>query len=373
MRWRLVASGSVSSILLSNVCHLGVAIHHARLPSPFLREVEALLASSVLEVVIASPTLAQGLNLNAAVLLIPNLTRSQALLTGEEFANVAGRAGRAFVDLEGLVLHVMYEPVQWRFNRWTNLVNSAKARSLASGIIAVVNEVMKRLARTGVFSRADAMEYLANSQEAWFPQDQPQDEESIASLIERLDATVLGLIEALDADSADLPALLDAALTGSLWSRQIARLAAEAKQYQLWIMEARARLIWNKTTAVQRRSHFAMGVGLELGLALDAVAAELTVQLDVAELAALQGNAAELASAFITMAERVFRFLLSFPISNCRPTGVIFSRLDRRDRHHPDRRRQHESDRGSFHLSPCVGRRGNSDAAQSRGRRIGLH
>jgi len=286
---------------------LGVAIHHARLPNPFLREVEALLATGVLQVVIASPTLAQGLNLNAAVLLIPTIYRSGVKLTGEEFANVAGRAGRAFVDLDGLVLHVMYDPGQWRINEWTSLVRSAKARSLASGIIVVVNEVMKRLARTGVFGRGDAMEYLANSQDAWFPQDQPDDEEPIASLIERLDATILGLIEALDAASADLPALLDAALTGSLWARQIARLAAATKQHQLWIMQARSRLIWNKSTASQRRSQFAMGVGLESGLAIDAVAAELTTRLDEADLAAMQGSGAALAAALTVIAERVFQ------------------------------------------------------------------
>jgi replicative superfamily II helicase len=143
---------------------LGVAIHHARLPNPFLREVEALLASGVLEVVIAFPTLAQGLNLNAAVLFIATIYRARVRLTGEEFANVAGRAGRAFVDLDGLILHVMYKPAEWRIKEWTTLVNSTKARALASGIIAVVNEVMKRLARTGVFGRDDAMEYLANSQ-----------------------------------------------------------------------------------------------------------------------------------------------------------------------------------------------------------------
>ena len=158
----------------------------------------------------------------------------------------------------------MHDPSQWRIDGWVRLVNSAKARSLASGIIIVVNEVMKRLARTGVFSRADAMEYLANSQEAWFPQDQEQDQETVTSLIERLDATVFGLIEALDASSTELPALLDAALTGSLWSRQVSRLAAETRQHQLWIMEARARLIWNKSTAAQRRSQFAMEVGSEV-------------------------------------------------------------------------------------------------------------
>jgi hypothetical protein len=285
---------------------LGVAIHHGRLPAPFLREVEALLSASILRVTIASPTLAQGLNLNAAVLLIPNLYRAGAPLSGEEFANVAGRAGRAFVDLEGLILHVMYEPDGWRLRGWRDLVRSAKARSVFSGIITIVAEVLNRLARANVFMRADAMEYLANSQEAWFPQDQEGDAEPIQSLIEKLDATVLGLIDALDADSAELPRLLDEALVGSLWSRQIARLAPEWRNNELWILQARARLIWNKSTPVQRRSTFAMGVGLEAGLAIDEIGFELTALLDQADAAAVRGDLDELAGCLSALGQRLF-------------------------------------------------------------------
>jgi replicative superfamily II helicase len=112
---------------------IGVAIHHGRLPGSFLREVEALLAASVLHVTIASPTLAQGLNLNAAVLLIPTLYRAGVPLSGEEFANVAGRAGRAFVDLEGLVIHTMYEPENWRLRAWRELVQAARPDRFRAG------------------------------------------------------------------------------------------------------------------------------------------------------------------------------------------------------------------------------------------------
>ena len=218
---------------------------------------------------------------------------------------MAGRAGRAFVDLEGLVIHVMHKPENWGLKAWRELVQAGKARSLSSGIIAVVSEVMVRLARTEVFLRADAMEYLSNSQEAWFPQDQADDAESIASLIERLDATVLGLIEALDADSNELPRLLDEALTGSLWSRQIGRLAERHRQNQLWILQARARLIWNKSDATQRRSHFAMGVGLEAGLAIDTMAGDMTALLDQGDAAAIRGDAPALSGALIGLAERL--------------------------------------------------------------------
>lgn len=284
---------------------IGVAVHHGRLPNPFLREVEALLTTGVLRVTVASPTLAQGLNLNAAVLLIPNLYRARVPITGEEFANVAGRAGRAFVDLEGLVVHVMYEPKQWRHEKWRELVNSARSRSLSSGIIAVVDEVIRRLAATGVFGRNDAIAYLSNTQEAWFPVAENNAAETIESLVERLDATVLGLIEALDANSVDLPRLLDEALTGSLWARQIARFAPEKKQSQLWLLISRAQLIWNKTTEAQRKGQFAMGVGLESGLAINALAVELTELLDRGDAAALGGDAHALTEALVGLGERL--------------------------------------------------------------------
>jgi hypothetical protein len=100
----------------------GVAIHHGRLPSPFLRELEALLSEGVLKVIVASPTLSQGLNLNAAVLLVPALYRASEKIKGEEFANVAGRAGRAFVDVEGLIVHVMFDKIEWRKKEWRTLI-----------------------------------------------------------------------------------------------------------------------------------------------------------------------------------------------------------------------------------------------------------
>src|ERR1700757_4696301 len=72
-------------------------------------------------------------------------------------------------------------------------------------------------------------------------------------------------------------------------------------------MEARSRLIWNRSTPSQRRNQFAMGVGLESGLALEAVATELTTHLDTADSAAMRGDASELAKALIAMAERLFQ------------------------------------------------------------------
>ena len=312
----------------------GVAIHHGRLPSPFLRELETLLSEGVLKVIVASPTLSQGLNLNAAVMLVPYLVRRGEKIKGEEFANVAGRAGRAFVDVEGLIVHVMFDKIRWREREWRELVASAKARTLKSGLIQIVAEILERLAREGVLERDDAWEYLANAREAWrSPAEEAAvaerlaagaeydadggedeggddegetiDEEPLSQIVERLDATVFGLIEALDADRADLPTLLDEALKGSLWARQIAREDEDIAPLHKKVFEARAELIWKSTTTEARRGHFAMGVGLEAGLAIDAMADELADLLDQADAAALSGDVGELVDALSGLGERL--------------------------------------------------------------------
>lgn len=301
---------------------VGVAIHHGRLPSPFLRELESLLAEGTLKVIVASPTLSQGLNLNAAVLLVPYLVRAGMLVSGEEFANVAGRAGRAFVDTEGLIVHLMFDKHPQRLRNWRRLVESIKARSLKSGLIQIVDEIMQRLAREGVWARADALEYLANSRDGWKSQaeevaalaaegtdeDDEEDkieEEPLSQLVERLDATVFGLVEALDADSDDLPRLLDEALMGSLWARQIQREEEGTEVEHKAIIQARAKLIWQHTNVRARKGHFAMGVGLEAGLQIDAMAEELEELIDCADLAALAGDVAPLSEALAELAQRL--------------------------------------------------------------------
>lgn len=314
---------------------IGVAIHHGRLPSPFLRELEVLLSEGVLKVIVASPTLSQGLNLNAAVLLVPALYRAGKLITGEEFANVAGRAGRAFVDVEGLIVHVMFDRLDWRSGEWRGLVASSKARTLKSGLIQIVAEILERLTREGVLARADAWEYLANARDAWkapgeeaalaaqladasdeVADDDDEDdedgdaeesieEESLSELVERLDAIVFGLVEALDADRADLPKLLDEALKGSLWARQIIREDDGVEARHRKIFEARANLIWSVTTPQARKGHFAMGVGLEAGLTIDAMADELGTLIDRADAASLPGDVDKLAEALTGLGERL--------------------------------------------------------------------
>ena len=127
----------------------GVALHHGGLPRPFLNQVEILLRSGDCPVLIASPTLAQGLNLSASVLLVPSIWRSGQVIPPAEFANVSGRAGRAFVDVEGLVLHVVHKAETWKTRRarrnWNDLLAAARAPRVSSGILQLAALVFLRI------------------------------------------------------------------------------------------------------------------------------------------------------------------------------------------------------------------------------------
>ena len=117
----------------------------------------------------------------------------------------------------------------------------------------------------------------------------------------------MGLVENLDAEAELLSVLLDEALNGSLWSRQIARFPEGTRERQMSLFRARGTTIWNVTTPQQRRGHFAMGVGLEPGLIIDEMAETLADTADRADEAALTGEVAVLQEAVTNLGTQLLR------------------------------------------------------------------
>lgn len=268
---------------------IGVAIHHAGLPRPFLQELQKVLSKDEIKLVVTSPTLAQGLNVGVSVVIFPTLYRATQLLDSSEFINVVGRVGRALVDTEGLAVHTIYDGKLWRSQTWRRLVRSNKLRSLKSGLIQLLSVAMRRLTATGRLRGHNAFEYLANNRGAWrLSSDDGQ--ASYDDLLHRLDLAILNLLDALDADSDTLAAAIDSALLGSLWSRQIDRVEADERSVQRQLLVARARLIWSHTDSHSRKVFFVMGVGLESGLVIDSLIDQLIEALDEADQASLSGD-----------------------------------------------------------------------------------
>ena len=119
-RW-LGERASISSLLKD-----GVGVHHAGLPDPVRRAIEADFRRGLLPVIVATTTLAQGVNLPVKTAIIHSITRfigddegsgRSEDISAREFRNIVGRAGRATWETEGHVILAALDDRQARTYR----------------------------------------------------------------------------------------------------------------------------------------------------------------------------------------------------------------------------------------------------------------
>lgn len=277
---------------------LGVAIHHGALPGPFRREVENLLHDGKLKVTIASPTLAQGLNLSASTVLFHGLKRGRELLKGSDFSNVIGRAGRAFVDTEGLVLYPIFEPQPRRRERlrrdWLQLTQGRGGKALDSGLIKVGLALLRRMYMSrGAGPIESFLEYLTGGPDWTLPvlQMEPAEDRAAAATAWKSDLSLLdiGILSVIGdgADETDPDAatqVIADALVNSLWERQLRRRDGGVSAAVRELVAGRVRHIWRTSTPSQRRGWYLAGLGADAGLSLSAISGhviELIHQVEV--------------------------------------------------------------------------------------------
>jgi len=122
-------------------------------------------------VTISSPTLAQGLNLSATAVIMHSLHRAGERIDISEFKNVIGRAGRAYVDVEGVVLFPMYDDVARKRDSWEALINDLGARNMESGLIQLLIALLSRMSVRVGGDINQLTEYVVNNAAAWtFPE-----------------------------------------------------------------------------------------------------------------------------------------------------------------------------------------------------------
>lgn len=305
--------GENSAIL--QCLRLGVAVHHGALPTPFRKEIERLLRDGVLKVTISSPTLAQGLNLSATTLIFHGLMRNREKIDIAEFRNVVGRAGRAYVDVEGLVLLPMFDNIPKRRAAWKAMIASTKGKEMESGLLRLILTLLQRMEAKHKPKRVeDMVAYLAGNA-AWnFPV--LAAESTDAEQLERgrwevflttLDTAVLSMLGEQEVADEDIEATLDEVLTSSLWSRRLLSHSESRRQMLQAALVARTRYIWSRTSASQRRGYFLAGVGLGTGETLDAQSADLNQLLATANGAILNSDNDAAIAAISAFAEFSFR------------------------------------------------------------------
>lgn len=306
--------GPESAIL--KCLRIGVALHHGALPTAYRKEVERLLRDNVLKVTISSPTLAQGLNLSATAVVMHSLHRHGERIEVSEFKNVIGRAGRAYVDVEGLVLFPMFDEIARKRRNWEALTTDLGAREMESGLVRLVTALLIRMHSRIGGDLNQLIEYVANNAVAWtFPEvanEPPDDRERAIADWERhiatLDTAILSLIGDNDIPDEGIEAALDDVLQSSLWHRRLLRQDDLSQQTLKAGLLSRCRLIWNQSTAARRRGYFLAGVGLTTGHELDAIAEDANRLLIEANGGILLDDADAAITAVTALAEHIFTF-----------------------------------------------------------------
>ena len=253
--------------------------------------------------------------MTATALVFSSLHRFGDLIPATEFKNVVGRAGRAFIDVEGLVLFPMFNRHNRRRAQWQALIQDAAGREMESGLVLLVNELLRRLNESlGKPGIEDLTEYVLNNVAAWsFPEvaDEDEDDEESAQRewerwLSNLDTAILSLVGDDEVEADNVANSIDQILGSSLWSRRLQRHEEEIRQLFQTALTSRARYLWSNSTATERKAYYLAGVGWSTGQRLDAIAAqanELLVDANSAILAEEEGAAI---AAFTALAELTF-------------------------------------------------------------------
>lgn len=152
---RMVRREIAPDFLLEKLLRFGVAYHHADLPPRIRLELEKMIKAGFVDYVIATTTLAEGVNLPISTVIVERMSYppsrdggKQKPITEREFWNIAGRAGRALEDTEGQV--IIIKPDNWNVQKLEDYLASRdklpKVESALKRLFeAVINTIGKNL------------------------------------------------------------------------------------------------------------------------------------------------------------------------------------------------------------------------------------
>ena len=146
----------------------GILCHNADLLTDVRLPLERLMSKERPRVIIATSTLGQGVNLGVSTVIFSTLYQAGNLITSRDFWNIAGRAGRAFVDHEGKILVALdtvnktSRKVNWERNLIFDYFDKAKIDNAQSGCLELI-KILKKIANSNDVSFEQLIELIADN------------------------------------------------------------------------------------------------------------------------------------------------------------------------------------------------------------------
>lgn len=135
---------------------LGVFVHHGTTPQGLRLSIEHGVQSELIKVVICTSTLAQGVNLPIRYLIVSGVNQGAERIKTRDFQNLIGRAGRAGMHTEGLVLFADPRVIDnkrrepWRLQAAIGLLKAENSEETSSSLLELLAPIWSPNGKTAL-------------------------------------------------------------------------------------------------------------------------------------------------------------------------------------------------------------------------------
>lgn len=123
---------------------LGVFVHHGTTPQGLRLSIEHAMQGELIKLVVCTSTLAQGVNLPIRYLIVSGVNQGAERIKTRDFQNLIGRAGRAGMHTEGLVLFAdpkiidRHQAERWRLQAAVGLLQPQNSEETSSSLLELL-------------------------------------------------------------------------------------------------------------------------------------------------------------------------------------------------------------------------------------------
>jgi len=238
--------------LLLRLLEEGIIVHHGRLPGRVRVAIEDLARADAVRLIVATTTLAQGINLPIKTVLVRGLQMNESeRVTPMTFWNICGRAGRAMKENEGQILFCVDETKTWAQlrnlnNAISSVLDQLEQATVVSAMLLVLQNIAEQWNKAHPnVSLSDLCLHLAENDFDWA---EAEERTWMRSIFDIFDGHLLALSEEFSIDPST-PDQIQEIMHGSLLCIQLRAKAAAG------ITEDEARDIFHARIRFIHRSH----------------------------------------------------------------------------------------------------------------------
>jgi len=163
--------------MVTKAAALGVFVHHGTTPQGLRLSIEHAMQSELIKLVICTSTLAQGVNLPIRYLIVSGVNQGAERIKTRDFQNLIGRAGRAGMHTEGLILFADPKVIdnnrteRWRLQAAVGLLKQENSEETSSSLLELLAPISSPDGRNALpVPTADVMQAYfkrGNELQAW--------------------------------------------------------------------------------------------------------------------------------------------------------------------------------------------------------------